>query len=175
MYWNWDTSFILLFYLLEWILSLTLTSAKGTKRFTYLGDSSERKEAIKNLAFGFIWLILTCLIIENTLPKLENNFSWVERIRSFITYSDLGIAQGYLLIPILILNGVMVYRQQFVATELYKKLSMKDITFGANLQGIILFGSAIFLAVISLFVKYPPELILFATIGGTSLYKVVRN
>ncbi len=174
-YWNWDTSFILLFYFLEWTLFLAITSAKGRKRYYYLGDPNEKKEALRNVSLGFVWLFLSCIIFGFTLIHLEINLSWLERIHAFITYSDMGIAQGYLLIPILILNGVMVYKQQFISVGRYKTLSMKEITAGAHVQGLIVLVFATLSLVVSFAVIYPSEIILFGTIIGTSIYKMSRN
>ncbi len=175
LFWNWDTSFILQFYLLDWLLFYGLTLAKARKRAHYHPDADERRLAFRNALLGALLLIATTALVWNLLPRLQQPFSWSERIWAFLSYEDLGMAQGLFLIPLILLNGIMLYKSQFIRLNLFAKLDMQQITNGLTKQGLLLLGAAGIFFGFSFFTSYPPEAVLFAAIGGTMIYRFLAR
>lgn len=174
-YWYWDTSFILLFYLLDWILFLAINSVKAKKRFAFSQLAIEKKQAIRTLLLGTAFLIVTCFVVLLTMQLLQPTFNFSERIVAFLRYNDMGIEQGYVLLPLLLLNGISVYKQQFIRPELYKYLTMGQLINESSKQGLLLLACAgLFLGVV-LFVQLPEEILLFSTIIGTTGYRIVER
>ena len=174
-YWHWDTSFILLFYLLDWILFLAINSVKAKKRFAFSQLASERKQAIRTLLLGTAFLIITCFVVLLTMQLLQPTFDFSERVIAFLRYNDMGIEQGYVLLPLLLLNGISVYKQQFIRPELYKYLTMEQLINESSKQGLLLLACAGLFLGISLFVQFPEEILLFSTIIGTTVYRIVER
>lgn len=174
-YWHWDTSFILLFYLLDWILFLAINSVKAKKRFAFSQLASERKQAIRTLLLGTAFLIITCFVVLLTMQLLQPTFDFSERVIAFLRYNDMGIEQGYVLLPLLLLNGISVYKQQFIRPELYKYLTMGQLINESSKQGLLLLACAGLFLGISLFVQFPEEILLFSTIIGTTVYRIVER
>lgn len=174
-YWHWDTSFILLFYLLDWILFLAINSVKAKKRFAFSQLASERKQAIRTLLLGTAFLIITCFVVLLTMQLLQPTFNFSERVVAFLRYNDMGIEQGYVLLPLLLLNGISVYKQQFIRPELYKYLTMGQLINESSKQGLLLLACAGLFLGISLFVQFPEEILLFSTIIGTTVYRIVER
>jgi hypothetical protein len=175
LFWNWDTSFILQFFLLDWLLFYGLTVAKASKRASYFQSTAEQKIMRNNVILGALLLLATVLMVWILLPRLQQPFSWTERIWAFLSYQDLGIAQGLLLIPLILLNGILVYKTQFIRLRLFERLDMQQITGGLTKQGLILLGAAGVFFGFSFFTIYPPETVLFATIGGTLIYRFLAR
>lgn len=175
--WGWDLSFILLFYLLDWLLAFGILIAKGRKRLEYSGNRSERRALIQQTGIGFLLLIATCAGIGTSIVFLHPGLDWMERIRAFLTYSDMGIAQGYVLVPLMVLNGVMVYRQQFLMTAKYRVQDMAHITRPFVQQGFILLGSAGLLLGLTAMISFPQEILIGILILGTAAYRwlVIRR
>jgi hypothetical protein len=174
-YWHWDTSFILLFYLLDWILFLAINSVKAKKRFAFSQLASERNQAIRTLLLGTAFLIITCFVVLLTMQLLQPTFNFSERVVAFLRYNDMGIEQGYVLLPLLLLNGISVYKQQFIRPELYKYLTMGQLINESSKQGLLLLACAGLFLGISLFVQFPEEILLFSTIIGTTVYRIVER
>lgn len=174
-YWHWDTSFILLFYLLDWILFLAINTVKAKKRFAFSQLASERKQAIRTLLLGTAFLIITCFVVLLTMQLLQPTFDFSERVVAFLRYNDMGIEQGYVLLPLLLLNGISVYKQQFIRPELYKYLTMGQLINESSKQGLLLLACAGLFLGISLFVQLPEEILLFSTIIGTTVYRIVER
>lgn len=84
-YWNWDTSFILLFYLLDWLLFLGIHIAKAKKRWDYAQLPEEKRQAFKYIGTGITTLLGTVSLVYFTLPLLSPpGFNWNERIYLFL-------------------------------------------------------------------------------------------
>lgn len=174
-YWHWDTSFILLFYLLDWILFLAINSVKAKKRFAFSQLAIEKKQAIRTLLLGTAFLIVTCFVVLLTMQLLQPTFNFSERIVAFLRYNDMGIEQGYILLPLLLLNGISVYKQQFIRPELYKYLTMGQLINESSKQGLLLLACAGLFLGAALFVQLPEEILLFSTIIGTTGYRIVER
>lgn len=174
-YWHWDTSFILLFYLLDWILFLAINSVKAKKRFAFSQLAAEKRHAIRTLLLGTAFLIITCFVVLLTMQLLQPTFDFSERVVAFLRYNDMGIEQGYVLLPLLLLNGISVYKQQFIRPELYKYLTMGQLINESSKQGLLLLACAGLFLGIALFVQLPEEILLFSTIIGTTGYRIVER
>lgn len=174
-YWHWDTSFILLFYLLDWILFLAINSVKAKKRFAYSGLVTEKKHALRTLLLGSAFLFATCFIVILNMQLLQPSFHFTDRVIAFLMYEDIGIAQGYVLLPLLLLNGISVYKQQFIRPELYKYLTMGQLINESSKQGLLLLAFAGLFFGVSLFMQLPEEILLFSTIIGTTGYRIVER
>ena len=175
--WGWDLSFILLFYLIDWLLAFGILIAKGRKRFSYSHNKPERMLLIKQTVIGFMLLLIACLGIAQSLLFLNPGFNWMQRIVEFMTYEEMGIQQGYVLIPLIVLNGIMVYRQQFIMPARYRTMDMRQITQPFIHQGLILLGFSGALLGITAFISFPEEVLIALLIGGTSAYRwlVIRR
>ena len=174
-YWNWDASFILLFFLIDWILFWTLSLLKARKRIQFSGNNSEKQLAVKHLSIAFLCILSTSLAVFYVLPNIHSTFNWTERIWAFLSYSDMGIQQGIILIPLMVLSGYMAYRQQFLLPQLYRKYPVNYFTRESVKQGIIL--SVIFgiVLLVSYFVKFPDEVLLFGTVLGVITYRLINR
>lgn len=174
-YWNWDASFILLFFLIDWSLFWVLSLFKARKRIQFSGNNSEKELAVKQLGISLLCILSTSLAVFYLLPNLHPNFSWYERIWAFLSYSDMGIQQGFILIPLMVLSGYLTYKQQFLLPQLYRKYPVHYFTREGIKQGIILslvFGLVL---LVSYFVGFPDEVLLFGTVLGVITYRLIAR
>jgi len=174
-YWNWDASFILLFYLIDWLLFWTLTLLKAKKRVEFSGNTGEKQVAVKHLSSAFLCILSTSLAVFYTLPHIHPSFSWTERIWAFLSYSDMGIQQGFILIPLMVLSGYLVYKQQFLLPQLFRKFPVAYFTRESVKQGVILSASFGLVLLVSVFVKFPDEVLLFGTVAGVIAYRLISR
>nr|WP_294860980.1 hypothetical protein [uncultured Fluviicola sp.] len=174
-YWNWDASFILLFYLIDWILFWVLTAFKARKRIQFSANHPEKQLAIKQLSIAFLCILSTSLAVFHILPNIHPIFSWTERIWAFLSYSDMGIQQGFILIPLMVLSGYLTYKQQFLLPQLFRKYPVNYFTRESVKQGLLL--SLVFglILLVSYFVTFPDEALLFGTVLGVVIYRLVNR
>ena len=172
-YWNWDLSFILLFYLLDYLLAFGILIAKGRKRSRYVNQPAESKLLVQHSMLGFVLMAASCVGTAIGVQLLYPDMHWQDRIVAFLTYEDMGIQQGYVLVPLIVLNGMLVYRQQFLMPARYRTLTMRAITRPFVTEGLVLLGCAgLFIGTASL-VKFPEEVVIALLIAGTTVYRYV--
>lgn len=172
-YWNWDLSFILLFYLLDYVLAFGILIAKGRKRSGYVNLEAETSLFVRQSVLGFLLMAAACAGTAVGVQLLHPDMSWQERIFAFLTYEDMGIQQGYVLVPLILLNGILVYRQQFLMPARYRVLSMEAITRPFVTEGLVLLGCAgLFIGTASL-VTFPEEVVIAVLIAGTTIYRYI--
>lgn len=171
--WGWDLSFILLFYLLDALLAFGIFIAKGTKRLKYSGNATERTVFTKHSLLAFALFTAAISGIAVSITFLNPELDWWKRIVHFLTYEEWGIGQGYVLIPLVVLNGVMVYRQQFLTPTRYRTLEMRAITQPFVVQGLALTGTAVILLGTTALIQFPEEILIAAFILGTSAYRLL--
>lgn len=174
-YWNWDASFILMFYLIDWLLFWALTLFKARKRIDFSGNETEKQIATRHLAIAFLCILSTSLAVFFILPNIHPDFSWTERIWAFLSYSDMGIQQGFILIPLMILSGYLTYKQQFLLPQLFRKYPVSQFTRESVKQGIILSLAFGVVLLISRFVHIPDEVLLFGTVLGVVIYRLLTR
>ncbi len=105
IFWDWGFYFIALFFLFD-LLFKTLFIRK---RLSVLLDFPKRNKFLfKSFLFPFFELILIHCIVLVAFPGIQIGGAFID----FLTYEDLGIQQGIVLIPLLFLNEIMKIRNE---------------------------------------------------------------
>ncbi len=169
--WGWDLSFILLFYLIDWLLAYGLTVAKGLKRIRYAEKAEEKQLFRRSLALSFLLMVAACALIALALVQLNPALDWKVRTWEFLVYKELGIQQGLILVPLIVLNGILVYRQQFLLPQRFRVLEMVQITRPLMQQNLLLLATGGLLVAVTYFVKFPEEILIAAAVLGISCYR----
>lgn len=141
LFWKWNLAFILFYYVFDWLASTLLTGAKIKKCIDYLGGGVFRSN----------WYVFACVAIALILPSilfanyflhnLSSDFKFLNEFKRFFFYKDMGIEQGYLLLPLVLLNAWTQYRMQFLITQAHTRTNELVIVKKYLLQnGLILVG-----------------------------------
>jgi len=105
LFWGWGFYFIALFFLFD-LLFRTLFLKK---RVSTLPDFSQRNKFLfKGFLYPFIEFVLIHCIVVVSFASMSIGDAFVD----FLTYEDLGIQQGIVIIPLLFLNEVMKIRNE---------------------------------------------------------------
>jgi len=105
LFWDWGFYFIALFFLFD-LLFRTLFLKK---RISLLHEFSGRNRFLfKGFLYPFIEFVLIHCIVVVSFYSLSIGDAFIE----FLTYEDLGIQQGIVLIPLLLLNEIMKIRNE---------------------------------------------------------------
>ena len=105
LFWDWGFYFIALFFLFD-LLFRTLFLKK---RLTPLVKLQKRNRVLfKGFLFAFLEVVLVHCIVIGTFSQIDIGASFIE----FLTYEDMGIAQGIFLLPLLLFNELMKIRNE---------------------------------------------------------------
>jgi len=165
-FWHWDTTFILLFYALDWLTAIGFNFLKTSKRLSFTSLKHERKQALVHHCISIFCFLGTFGALYIVLYIIIPHFSLSQRFIDFLAYEDMGLAQGYLLLPLLILNGYSGYKREFLLPKLYERKSIREIHSISSKQNICVLIVALILLVLSHVVIIEPEVVLFSCMFG---------
>lgn len=170
--WEWGLFFILLYYILDLLVSEVFMYMKsrailikqGGNRSNYIGFA-----AMAVVLIGTVLLLVRLFILE-AHPELN---LWQEII-AFWVYKDLGVQQGYILIPIVIFVGFQRYKMEFLQTRKNETDSVTAI-WRTHIKNLILLLTVCgIVAGLTHFIVFPDWVYLLLLLGGTSIYQLTR-
>lgn len=172
-YWNWSLYFILLFYFLDLITKEVLLHFKTSKVkiVQHHNESSFNKKWMMTGAFSFFILTLSIVLIHITIQIIHPDFSASKEIIAFLTYTELGIPQGIILVPLIVFMGYVQFKNEFIKPKRYLSLKFEFIWkqhFTSNLM--ILAGAGLGLG-ISYFIVLPEWFYVIAIVIVSGVYQ----
>ena len=170
--WNWSLFDILLFYFLDLIASTFFTFLKIQK------TQSFQKINTKNIDFLLYSLVLYIGIIFCTLqvlPLLIPKFDVFALSFHFFMLKDMGIPQGYFLIPLVFYAGYLQYKMHFLQNKQFEKCNLQKLKKSHLMALVLLFSVITFLLGISHFILFPSLIYILIIIGFTSVYSLTQK
>ena len=125
--WDWSLYFILLFYFLDILVNELIVHLKSRRivRFHQL------KAPVKIWGlYGFLSaavLTITFLMLHFAMRFIVPEINFSEELVAFWNYEEMGIKQGYVLVPLVLLVGVQQYRMTFLMVGKYRNLSLSNL------------------------------------------------
>ena len=119
--WEWNLYFIVLYFILELIFS---------EGFMYL--KSHALQASKRGWFipatlGFFALSTLIILIHLGFIFLIPTIDFKTQISLFLSYEDMGIAQGFIIFPLLFISGYQRYKLEFIRLNKHETLSVQQL------------------------------------------------
>lgn len=175
-YWNWDASFIFLFFLIDWLLHWTLSYLKAKKSInTITLQANERKQTYTQLLIGVIGIVVSCVLAFLLMHQLNPSFSITERLWAFLSYSDMGVPQGVVLIPLMVLVGIMEYKQKFIRLQLFAKFPAFAFSLATKKQGIVASSVLLLACILAQFIQLSDTLVLFGSVIIVLVYRLMNR
>lgn len=125
--WNWNLYFILLFYILD-IVSSEIVHFLKVRKIKAIQKPSNIPVPTKVYSFVsilFVILIVAEINIGMKLYHPELNFE--KEIRDFLMYKEMGISQGFVLLPLVGLMAYTSYKAEFLMPKLYLHQAEKPL------------------------------------------------
>lgn len=139
-FWNWNLYFILLFFMLDQISRVIFLPQR--LKLTETIKSEKNKIFFRQLSL----LIIELLVIHSAVFLHQKDINFTKEFVSFLSYEDMGIAQGIILVPLIVasewirikneLKMGIVGAKQLQIMNLNKRNSFLRIGFFAILVGV---------------------------------------
>ena len=171
--WEWSLYFIVIFYLIDYIGNELFVHLRAKKIAEHGG--SERSAWMRNGIISAALLIVTVLLVHVVILKIHPDIIIKQELINFWTYKDMGIEQGYILLPLILLVGYQRYKLEFLLPGLFKKLSLDTLWRSHLIAHYVLLGTIGLLLGISVFVIMPETVYLAGIILLTSVYQLFFN
>lgn len=168
--WHWNLNFILLYYFIDLLLVLGLSIAKANKRIVYAGTSE--RVVFYRLYFASLGIFTAALLlILYSLFIQQPDLDVKGEVLRFLLYKDMGIEQGYVLVPLMLLNGVLLYRQSYLVTARYRVENMTAMLQPLFRQSLVVFAMAAIVFGVSYLMPVPEVVLVFGSIVCISAYR----
>ncbi len=121
-FWGWNLHFILLFYFIDIVTSEILMQVKSKK---IVEEQGRGKSAWVKFATGSAVLLVAIIVISHlAMAKIIPGIGFAEALKNFWTYEEMGIQQGYVLVPLVAFAGYQQYKLFFLRTRRYERMEI---------------------------------------------------
>lgn len=178
-FWNWNLYFILLFYFLDMFTKEIILHAKSKKITNYKAENqlenliNEKKSWMK---FGFLSILIlsfSILISQIIMPFVQPNFNASKQVVAFLTYKEMGIEQGFVLIPLIAFMGFFQYKMEFIQPAVFAKINVSQLWQPHISSMIVLLAfSALSLGIVQ-FVQLPEWFFVIGIVVISSFYQII--
>jgi hypothetical protein len=125
--WDWSLYFILLFYFLDILVNELIVHLKSRRIVQFYEQKASTKRWI---LYGFLSaavLTIAFLMIHFSMRFITPEINFSDELVAFWNYEEMGIKQGYVLLPLVLLVGVQQYRMTFLMVGKYRNLSLSNL------------------------------------------------
>ncbi|MDB4075021.1 MAG: hypothetical protein QNK78_07170 [Crocinitomicaceae bacterium] len=112
-FWNWGLYFILLFYFID-VLAQEVIMHLKSKKITKTHNIKDNKEWFFSGALSLFTVFAMITLIHVAMYSIEPSIDFIKQIKLFWTYEEMGMQQGYLLIPLVVFAAYSQYRMDFL-------------------------------------------------------------
>ena len=172
-FWHWNLYFIVLFYLLDYLAYEVFSHVKAKKI-----KSLKKEHSNKWLKLGMIsacLFIINVVFVQFTMKSLVPTIDFSKEILAFWEYKDMGIEQGYFLLPLIVMAGYQRYKMEFLMTGLFQKITIQQI-FNQHIRAqLITFGFIAFAFGLSFFLVFPEIIYVLGIVLFTGVYQFFRK
>jgi hypothetical protein len=122
--WEWNLYFIVLYFILELIFSEAFLHLKFYKIHAF---KKLNKSWLLQGITGFLALTALIIFIHIGFTFLIPTIDFKSQLSLFLSYEDMGIAQGYILFPLLFISGYQKYKMEFIRMKKYETVTIQNV------------------------------------------------
>jgi len=171
-FWEWSLYFILLFYFLDLIAAEIIMHMKSRKIAKYRNTVQAVKEWRLRGLFSGVVLLIGVTIIHGAMLFIQYGIQFWNEAIAFWNYEEMGIKQGYLFVPLILLLSYQQYKIEFLLPARYRTYQMKDIWATHTRALIVIAGFAGVCMGLSLLVSLPEIAYVLGIVVLTVAYKL---
>lgn len=126
-YWGWSWYFILLFLILDAIAKVFILHLKSRKIYATQGGEKSKSVWIKSGVFSLGVDFTIQALLHLMYSFNHENFNVGKEIIDFLSYEELGLAQGWIFVPLIVLNVWMQYKFTFLKLKQHTKTQISGL------------------------------------------------
>ncbi len=171
-FWHWNLYFIVLFYLLDYLAYEVFSHVKARKVSSLKQDNSTW---LKLGIVSIVLFVLNSVLVQITMKSLVPTIDFTKEIIAFWNYKDMGIEQGYFLLPLIVIAGYQRYKMEFLMTGMFQKITIRQIFLKDIQAQLIAFGFIALTFGLSYFIVFPEIVYVLGIVLFTGIYQLLRK
>ena len=165
--WEWSLYFILLFYLLDLFASEIIAHLSARKIREYSGQKKrDMKQPMISLALFVLTLFMMHVFVAAAVPRID----FKKEALAFWSYEDMGIAQGYVLIPLILFVAIQRYRMEFLMRGKFRTIQGSSFWQQHFRMYFMLIGGVGLVLGLALLIVIPELVYVLAAVVSTTAY-----
>lgn len=173
--WNWSLYFILLFYFLDLFSSEIIIHLKSKKTVTFKGATGLKDEWLKWGITSVVSLSFAIIMIHFAMYFIVPGIDFFKEAVDFWNYEEMGIKQGYILLPLVFLVSYQQYKMMFLMPGRFRNNILAFMWKKHVTPLLLIIAFAGICLGISWFYHAPEILYVLGIILVTTLYKLRYN
>lgn len=174
--WDWSLYFIILFYFIDMVVDEGIMHAKANKIVRHNTATEKHKSWLGYGLLSMLTLLVAAGVIHVALYFISEGIFFRQEALAFWEYKELGIKQGYLLVPLVLLVGYQQYKMEFLMLAKYRNMTLARL-WRRHIQALcVVVGFAGFCTGLSQFIVLPDIVYVLGIVFCTVFYKLtMRN
>ena len=172
-WWNWSLYFIVIFYLLDYLSNEVILNLKSKKITTV--QKIDSKVWIQKASLSFLLFLLGIVLVHLSMKMLHPQIDFYKEFIQFLSYKDMGIAQGYFLLPLIALAGYQRYKMEFLMPARFKTLTISTLWGSYFKMQFTLIGCVAFTIGFQSLMALPETVYIIGIVVVTSVYQLLER
>ena len=173
--WDWSLYFILLFYFLDLLSAEIILHLKSKKTIAFQGATGLKSTWLKWGITSFSFLLLSIVMIHFAVYFISSGIDFKIEALAFWNYEEMGIKQGYILLPLVFFVSYQQYKMTFLMAGRFRNAQLHFLWKKHIIPLILIIAFAGICLGISWFIQLPEALYVIGIIALSSLYKLRYN
>lgn len=171
-FWDWSVYFILVFYILDLFVGEVLVHLK-TKKIKSYSEKVLVNNWIKQGVFSIFLVLIILSGMHLAMKIVEPTIDFLLEIKLFLSYEEIGVAQGYILLPLIIFMGYSQYRNEFLVPKQFRVLAFSSLWKKHIISRLLICVLLVFLSLVAHFFHPPGWFYVFTIVIATSTYQLL--
>lgn len=134
-YFGWNLYFILLFYFIDVFAQEVIMHIKSKKIIT-AQNITNKNPWIKSGLLSFISVVAMIALIHCVMLVIDPSVDFLKQIELFWRYEEMGIQQGYVLIPLVAFTVYQQFKMDFIARRM-ERIAELEIEWKKHLRALL--------------------------------------
>ena len=169
LFFDWSLYFILIFYCLDLVANEIILHLKSKKTVEFRGIKKNRWLK-RGLSSGVLFLA-ALLMIHLGVYFIQAGIDFKAELFAFMSYEELGIAQGYILVPIIAFSAYQMYKMDFLMPARFRTTSIDEIWRPHLISLLIIIGFSGISIGVSQFFVFPELVYTLCIVAISSAYQ----
>lgn len=168
--WNWGLYFILLFYFIDLSADLVITFLKSKKIKEERGEKAGLLPIWTTILF-----FLSIAVIHLSVWFIYSEINFIAEVKAFWTYKELGVEQGYVLVPLVWLITYQQYKMEFIRMKQYTMISAETLWRNKFIAYLIIGIAAGLCIALSMVITFEDWVYVSGIVVLSSVYQLIKN
>ncbi len=172
LFFDWSLYFILIFYCIDLLASEVILHLKSKKTIEFRGINVKkwRQQGLKS---GLL-LILALLLIHLGVFFIQLGIDFSTELIDFMAYEEMGIQQGYILVPLIAFSAYQLYRMTFLMPARFRTITLDEIWHPHRTSLLIIIGFSGLVIGLSQLIIFHELVYILAIVAISSAYQFWR-